>query len=133
MTFRYQEINPQIIRPIIPVIIKSEKVVIFYFALIDSGADHCIFDLSIAKKLDLKLDFKNKVKFIGINKKQIVGFWGEVDLRIGDKTYTTKVIFSKLSDFDHVILGQLGFFDHFDVKLSYQEQIIEIEPVKLTN
>lgn len=31
------------------------------------------------------------------------------------------------------ILGQQGFFDHFDVKLSYQKQTIEIEPLKISN
>lgn len=50
-----------------------------------------------------------------------------------DYRYQTKVLFAQMHQFSHGVLGQLGFFDHFDVKLSHQKQIIEIEPVKVAN
>jgi hypothetical protein len=40
MIFPYKEINSQIIRPIIPIIIKSDTYFILYHGLIDSGADY---------------------------------------------------------------------------------------------
>lgn len=133
MIFHYKEISPQIKRPIIPLIIKSDSYFILYHGLIDSGADYCIFSLEIAKELGLKLSTKNKAKLIGIGKDEVKGYWGEIDIKIGDVIYTTGVIFAEISDFGHGILGQQGFFDHFDVRLSYQKQTIEIEPIKISN
>ena len=133
MTFPYKEITPHIRRPVIPIIIKSYTYFVLYHGLIDSGADHCIFSLEIAKELGLKFSNKNKTTFIGAGDDEIEGFWGEIDIKIDKITYSTRVIFAKISDFGHGILGQLGFFDHFDVQLSYQKQVIEIESVKLQN
>lgn len=133
MIYPYKEISPKIKRPIIPLILKADYCFILYHGLIDSGADHCIFSLEIAKELGLKLSTKNKAKFIGIGKEEVKGYWGEIEIKIGDVIYTTKVIFAVISDFGHGILGQQGFFDHFDVKLSYHKQIIEIEPIRIFN
>lgn len=133
MTFPYKEINPQIKRPIIPIIIKSDNYFILYHGLIDSGADYCIFSLEIAKELGLNFSNKNKATFISAGGEMVKGFWEEIDLRIGETTYTIQAIFAKISDFGHGILGQQGFFDHFDVKLSYQKQLVEVESVKITN
>jgi len=75
----------------------------------------------------LRLSNKRTVQFIGIGKEEVKGFWGTVDVRIGGVTYETNVIFSEMSDFGHGILGQKGFFDHFDIKLQYQKQIVAVE------
>ncbi len=129
MTFSYLQITSQITRPIIPIILKSDSNFILYSGLIDSGADYCIFSLEIAQKLGLNLSSKNRAQFVGVGKEQIKGLWGKVDLRIGDITYETKVIFAEISEFGHGISGQKGFFDHFDVKLSYNSQTINIESI----
>ncbi len=133
MIFRYFEVTPKIIRPIVPLILKSSTRVAFYSALIDSGADYCIFGLGVAEALDIKLKSQNKTKVSGVAKELIEGFLTNLEIRIGTVKYETKVIFADISDFGHGILGQQGFFDHFDVKLSYQKQTIEIEPVKFSN
>lgn len=133
MTFPYKEITVQIKRPIIPIIIKSESYFILYHGLIDSGADHCIFSLEIAKELGLKISTKDRAEFIGIGKNVIKGYLGEIDIKISNLVYTTEVIFAEISDFGHGILGQQGFFDHFDVTLSYQKQTIEITSIKIPN
>lgn len=70
---------------------------------------------------------------MGVGKEKIKGFWGEVELRIADRIYEAKVIFADINNVGYGILGQQGFFDYFDVKLSHQRQIIEIEPVKIAN
>lgn len=133
MTFTYKEISPQIKRPIIPLIIKTDNYFILYHGLIDSGADHCIFSLEIAKELGLKFSSKDRTKFISIGREEVNGYWGEIDIKIGNVLYPVDVIFAEISDFGHGILGQQGFFDHFDVKLSYKKQRIEIEPIKISN
>lgn len=127
MIYFYKEISPTIKRPIIQVIVKSENYFVIYPVLIDSGADYCIFSTELAKDLGVGLKGK-KVRFMGIGKDKIAGYWGEVEIKVGDLSHQTKVIFAEISQFGHGILGQKGFFDHFDVKLSYQNQTIEIEP-----
>lgn len=132
MIYRYKDITPSIRRPVIEIIVKSKSKFAIYPVLIDSGADYCIFSTELAESLEIKLQ-KKKVSFMGIGKDKVVGFWGQVEIRLGDKSYETKAIFAEIIKFGHGILGQLGFFDHFDVKLSHQKQIIEIEPVKYPN
>lgn len=129
MIFPYFEITPEIQRPIIPVILKSSTKLMLYSALIDSGSDYCIFSIDIAKLLDIKLQLKDRVKFIGIGEEKITGFLNNVEIKIGDRIYETKVIFANISNFGYGILGQKGFFDQFDIKLSYQKQLIEIEVI----
>jgi hypothetical protein len=129
MIFDYEEISLQIKRPIIPVFLKSETIFIFYRALIDSGADHCIFSVDVADLLGIKLATKDTVGFRGVHGDEIIGYRSKLTIRINEVMYSTDVIFAQISDFGHAILGQKGFFDHFDVTLSYKPQIIELKPV----
>ena len=133
MIFKYFDITPKIIRPIVPIILKSSTRIAFYTALIDSGADYCIFGLGVAEALNIELKPQNKTKVSGVGKELVEGFLTDIEIKIGHVMYRTKVIFADISDFGHGILGQQGFFNHFDVKLSYQKQIIEIEPTKHSN
>ncbi len=127
MIFHYEEVAPYVKRPIIPILLKSKTTFIIYKALIDSGADYCIFSIDLAYLLGITLSPKDKVSFRGVSRNKVSGYWSELTLRIGELTYSTDVIFAKISEFGHGILGQKGFFDHFDVKLSYKRQVIEIE------
>lgn len=132
MVYYYLEFTATIRRPIIEIIIKSENSFAIYPVLIDSGADYCIFNIELAKTLGIKLT-KKSADFQGVGKDKIKGFWGKVGIKIGNQTYQVKAIFANISQFGHGILGQQGFFDHFDVKLSYQKQTIEIAPIKIPN
>lgn len=132
MTYSYLTITPAVRRPIIDIIVRSDKYFAIYPMLIDSGADYCILNLELAKSFGIKLS-KTAVKFFGIGREQIIGKWGKIELKIAGHTYKSKVLFAEISQFGHGILGQSGFFDHFDVKLSYFKQTIEIEPIKLLN
>lgn len=128
MTFEYFQVNKTIIRPIIPIILRSSTNLILYSGLIDFGSDHCVFGLNVARGLNIDLDPKDRIKFLGVGKDEVVGHWGDIELRIGSQTYKVKVIFADISDLGHGILGQRGFFDHFDVCLRYQKGEIEIKP-----
>ncbi len=132
MVYSYQKITPLISRPIIRIVLRSGSNFVLYRVLIDSGADYCIFDIQIAEALGISLSQK-AVGFRGVGKGKVKGFWGEIEIKIGYINYKTKAIFTDIGHFDHGILGQLGFFNHFDVKLSHSKQIIEIDPVKLPN
>lgn len=132
MTYSYLIVTPTIRRPIIEIIVKSKDKFAIYPVLIDSGADYCIFNLEIAQAFKIKLS-KTQVKVRGVGRGKLTGRWGKIDLRVANHIYKTGILFAKINQFEHGILGQIGFFDHFDIKLSHQKQIIEIEPIKLTN
>ena len=132
MVYPYLTFTNTIRRPIIDIIVKAENNFAIYPVLIDSGADYCIFNIELAKALRIKLTSK-RTNFRGVGKDKIEGFWGKVEIKLGNYSYQTKAIFADISNFGHGILGQQGFFDHFDVNLSYQKQTIEIEPIKISN
>lgn len=77
MTFSYLEINSQIARPIIPIVIRLSKTFILYAGLIDSGADCCIFSFEIAEKLRIDPKKRQQVKFFGVGQDEIDGFLGK--------------------------------------------------------
>lgn len=129
MIYFYKEITPTVRRPIIEIIVKSKYKFAIYPVLIDSGADYCIFSIDLAKEFNIKLQLRDKVNFLGVGGEKITGFLTNIEIKIGDKSYETKVIFADISDFGHGILGQKGFFDHFDVRFKYQKLIIEVEPI----
>lgn len=132
MIYHYKDITSSVRRPIIEIIVKTESKFAIYPVLIDSGADYCIFSTELAKDLEIPLQ-KERVIFMDVGKNKVAGFWGKIEIRLGDKSYETRAIFAEISKFGHGILGQQGFFDHFDVKLSYQKQTINIEPIKVSN
>ncbi|MBI3283080.1 retropepsin-like domain-containing protein [Candidatus Curtissbacteria bacterium] len=132
MIFHYQEISPQIIRPIVPIVLKARNKFAVNLALIDSGADRCIFDIEIAKALSIKLR-PNKISLKGIGRDKVVGNLGEIELNINGISYDLIAIFAPMEEFDHGILGQKGFFDHFDIRLNYRNKIIEIKKLPEVN
>lgn len=58
-----------ILKPIIPVEIFTPSFSIRYVALIDSGADFCIFDGEIAESLGIKVESGTLITFGGIQEK----------------------------------------------------------------
>lgn len=115
MIFPYLKVTSHIKRPIIPFVLKSENTFIFYQALIDSGADYCIFSTEVAEVLGIKLSPRKKVSLKGIGKGKLYGHWEEIEIGVGSVHYKTKAIFAEISEFGHGILGQQGFFDMFTI------------------
>lgn len=135
MKFKYRKINLKdpfsskeyILRPIIPISLCYKNKSIHYEALIDSGADFCIFPFELAKNLGINIKNQGVIYFSGIGGEAIKGFIIDVYLSIGKIEIPTKIVFSESGT--PRILGQRGFFDHFDVRLSYQGKSIEIQPI----
>ncbi|MEK7521476.1 MAG: hypothetical protein AAB599_01600 [Patescibacteria group bacterium] len=73
---------------------------------------------------------KQKYTIFGIDENPIVGHFANIEIRVQNTSYLTSVLFVNISNFEHIVLGQRGFFDHFDVKFSYNRQQIEITPLK---
>ena len=97
-------------------------------ALVDSGSDHNMFSLQIAK--DLALPLGEKVTFDGFGASGMQGYLTNVTFQIEFKgkpfTWKSKAIFSDAADRN--VLGQHGFFDFFTVTFNRRDLEFEINP-----
>lgn len=139
MKFKYRKFNLSpssnffgklILKPIIPLKVSKTGAVLQYAALIDSGADFCIFDAGIGEYLGLNIKSGIEVQFGGI---QSLGgakaYIHKVDLEIGGIQFKTEVGFSyDISKNGYGIVGQKGFFDKFIVKFDLQKEDLELKP-----
>lgn len=138
MKFRYRKFNLSpssdffgklILKPIISIKILKAGINLQYAALIDSGADFCIFDAGLGEYLGLNIKSGTEVQFGGI---QSLGgakaYIHKVTLEIGGHEFITEVGFSyDISRNGYGILGQKGFFEKFIVKFDLEKEEIEIK------
>ena len=117
-----------LLKPIIPVRVIYRDKSLRYAALIDSGADFCIFDAEIGENLGLNVRSGKKEQFGGIQ--EIGGaeaFLHEVVLNIGGWDYKTIISFSyDIAKWGYGILGQKGFFDIFKISFDYRKEEVEL-------
>jgi len=116
-------------KPIIPIKISKGTQALQYAALIDSGADFCIFDAEIGEYLGLDIYSGTKETFGGIQERGgSEAFLHEVIVNIGGWNYKTTVGFSyDIAKHGFGILGQKGFFDIFVVKFDLLKEEIELK------
>jgi hypothetical protein len=120
-----------ILKPIIPAVIlnpcndKSIK----YAALIDSGADFCIFDAEVGEFLGIDIESGQKEIFGGIQARGgAIAYLHAIEIEIGGWKYKTTVAFSHdIARRGFGIFGQKGFFDIFSVKFDYAKEEIELK------
>jgi hypothetical protein len=92
MRYKYQKIrsreNPSeiLLEPIIPVGLRYGDKVVFVTALIDSGAELCLFHSSIAKSLGIDLENGRKVTIRGLSPDGFPAYVHKVFLALKDET-----------------------------------------------
>lgn len=121
-----------ILRPVIPMRIKVGMNEIQYQALVDSGADFCIFDAEVGEMLGLDVRAGSELRFSGVQ-----GYFSSraylhpVTLVIGGHPYQATVGFSyDIGRQGSGIFGQKGFFDQFAVKFEFPKESIELNEKK---
>ena len=138
MKFRYYKfplkeqsefLGSTLLKPIIPLELTAGSKEIRYAALIDSGADFCIFDGQIGELLGLDVCTGESLDFGGIQ--ALAGasaFLHNVTIRVGGWTYKIRIGFSyDIAPHGYGILGQKGFFDIFTVMFDLTKEIIELK------
>lgn len=139
MIFKYFEfplekqspvLGKSILRPIIPIKISYNGFNARYAALIDSGADFCIFDAEVGEYLGINVRSGSKEVFGGVQEKGgAVAFFHEITLSVGGYDVKTLAGFSyDIAKYGYGLLGQKGFFDIFVVKFDLMEKEIELKP-----
>ena len=129
---RSEFFGSSLLKPIIPIRIYFGEKELKYAALIDSGADFCIFDAEIGTYLGINIDTGRQEVFGGIQERGgASAFLHEIIINIGGWDYSTTVGFSSdIAKHGFGILGQKGFFDMFAVKFDYAKEEIELKERK---
>lgn len=141
MKFRYHKLlleqpslffGSAILKPIIPIKIAASRDYVNYAALIDSGADFCIFDAEVGEYLGIDIRSGIRQIFGGIQELHgAEAFLHPITVNIGGFDYKTTVGFSyDIAKHGFGILGQKGFFDIFIVKFDLIKEEIDLKERK---
>lgn len=107
---------------------KTHKITVPISALIDSGADVCFCNEAIGIWLGINF---NKIKaetFTTANRTTFKAKPEIIHLHAYHKAYECKFYFTdSLPQHTPIILGQIGFFDHFKIAFDYQGNKITID------
>ena len=111
-------------RPVIPIKLSLGKKTITFDGLVDSGADECTFPAWIAKTLGHDV-YRGKGKiFSGIGG-SVLSYQHRTHLRLNGIEFVADVYYShEWDDMPFGLLGQAGFFSHFDVRFNYKERLV---------
>ncbi len=114
-------------RPVIPIKLDLDNRRITFDALVDSGADECTFPAWIARMLGYNV-YKGKQKiFSGIGG-SVLAYLHKTHLILDGIEFVADVYYShEWDDMPFGLLGQAGFFSHFNVCFNYEEKEILLE------
>lgn len=112
-------------RPVIPIQLINGKARIQHHALIDSGADFCVFPAAIGEYIGLTIDSGKIQELGGIANSKLVAYFHNIKIEVGGYEFDCYAGFSR--DMEHSLLGQTGFFSLFNVFLDYNKGKIELK------
>ena len=81
-------------------------------ALVDSGADYCLFDLSLAQAAGIAVDLTSPRPLRGLGG-SIQAYPGELTIEVARRRVLLRSLFAQ--DFSPNLLGRDNFFHHFRV------------------
>ncbi len=118
-----------VLRPRVPVRLRHKDYFVDLLALLDSGADDCLFPIEVARLLGLELKPSNTHRYGGIGEGEVTATFGTVTIEVGGWPFS---LYAGFSDAASVvpILGQNGFFSLFEVKFNLNKEAIELKPIK---
>jgi hypothetical protein len=99
------------------------------YALIDSGADDCIFPASFGRQLGLDIQTGRHYPFGGAGSVNLDAYFFDIQIAIPGirRSYNLAVGFTEaLEPQGCGLLGQNGFFDRFSVRFNHSRGIITI-------
>ncbi len=131
MKFRYKNYGKDILRPVIPIEIVYKERFIKYEALVDSGADFCIFDSQIGELLGIDIENGPSQEVAGITGTKEEYYIHPVTIKVGGWPYKVDVGFlPNIARLGYGVVGQKGFFDKFVVKFDLKKEEIELNEKK---
>lgn len=126
MKFKYKQLAPGLFRPIIPVTLHYQGHTITYEALVDSGADMCMFPAQIGELIGIDIQNGRKGTLGGVVGKTVDAYYHDIDLEIGGNITHVTAGFTEESKFDHGFLGQRGIFNSYTIHFFYRKGTLEL-------
>jgi hypothetical protein len=124
--FPYKNIDGRY-RPIIPIELGYGDQTIRYEALVDSGADLCIFPGDIGRALGLDIESGEPFQLGGVTGENRMGYFHMITIKVGKYSYRTRVGFmDTMREGSFGMVGQKGFFDRFAIKFDYADRKIAL-------
>lgn len=116
-------------RPIISIQLISGQNKQGCYAMIDSGADNCIFQASLGEIIGLTIESGKIDHFGGVSgKEQLTAYFHDIQIEVGGHRFNCWAGFSRdIEDLPCGILGQVGFFSLFDIRFDYNKKRIELK------
>lgn len=132
MKFKYKKYGRtpagDVTRPVIPVTFIKGEASVTHEVLIDSGADNNFIDDEIAEILGIDVSKGKKMPFSGATGTQKMSYLHPLVIEVGGHRYETNVAFARgIAKQGYSMMGQIGFFDFFDIKFNKQKGVIEIK------
>ena len=109
--FSYSKENNQWF-PTLNIVIRGPKRTRLFKALVDSGASFSVFRSEVADYLGIPLEKGKPVYLTGIGGR-ILGYLHKIPVKIGNKKFICKIVFSKEYMVSLNILGRDNFFQPF--------------------
>jgi len=117
-------------RPVVPIALINGSLHVRNLALIDSGADYCIFHAEIGEQIGLQIESGKCLSFFGTGGQEQSAFFHDIKLEVGGHEISCFAGFSRdLLSLPYGILGQIGFFDKFKITFDYEKEKIELQSV----
>jgi len=99
-------------------------------ALIDSGADYCLFPSSLGEELGLDIKSGPKEWTQGSDGQPFIAYFHEITLIV--KTHQIQAWVGFAEECPWPLLGHLGFLEYFQVKLDFRRKQLELRPYPKT-
>ncbi|HEY4526542.1 MAG TPA: hypothetical protein VJK53_01710 [Candidatus Paceibacterota bacterium] len=132
MKFDYREIGSRRKRPFIPIKIRNPKnsQAVECYALVDSGSDCNLFAPVLGEIIGMQVEMGIQRPVSGVVGGERRGYFEHLlEIEVGGWSFATTIGFMPgiSSQAGEGVLGQTGFFDHFNfVKFDKRTHIIEI-------
>jgi len=122
--------KPHFRRPIVDVELKGPKSIWKTIALVDSGADYCLFNIEFAKIIGVDINQCEKDITMGVEGGGKEVFITELEIRVKDLGEIKIPIGFIDSRSVTGLIGQIGFFDAYRIKFERDHNTFEINPVR---
>lgn len=129
MKFKYKK-YADILRPVIPVRVRSGGWSIQHEVLVDSGADLCFFSSEVGQAIGFDVFSGIPREVFGIGGKSSWYYLHHIVLEIGGLPFEVEAGFMPEVAgriLPYGVVGQKGFFEHFIVKFDLQKEEIELK------
>ena len=113
-------------RPTILVKVQYQEKTQDIYALVDSGADYCMFPSEVGEQLGIDVNSGKEDTVIGIGNQPYTFYFHNIDIIVGGHKNEAWAGFSDRVPWP--LLGQEGFFDRFEVKFNFRKKRVEIKP-----